>query len=47
MLPDSATPSLIPSDPNFVKEENTAEVAEVHQWRCLEECGQQWLENVD
>ena len=41
LLPDPAAPGLIPSAlPKIVN------VAEVNQWRCLEESGQ-WPENVD
>ena len=46
LLPDPATPGLIPSASKKNSEENIVDVAEVNQRRCLEECGQ-WLENDD
>ena len=36
----------IPSVPKKFSEEKIVDVAEVNQWRCLEESGL-WLENVD
>ena len=46
LLPDPAAPALIPNVPKKNSEENFVNVAEVNQWRCLEQSGQ-WLENVD
>ena len=37
---------LIPSIPKILSEEKIIYVADINQWRWLEESGQ-WLENVD
>ena len=43
---DPAALGLIPSIPQKIAEEKIVNVAEVNQWRWLEESGQ-WLENFD
>ena len=45
MLSDPAAPGSIPSFTKIIFEE-IFDVAEVYQWRCLEERGE-WLKNVD
>ena len=47
LLPDPATPGLIPSIPEiFFEEEKLSDVAAVNQRHCFEESGR-LLENVD
>ena len=45
LLQDPAAKGLIPSIPEVFSNKRIVNVAEVNQWRCLEESGQ-WLENV-
>ena len=46
MLLDPAAQGFIPSVPRKNSEEKIVNVAEVNQWRCLEE-SRKWLENVN